>query len=139
MSDVQLNPYIFFNGQCKEAMEFYKNIFGGELELLPYNDNAADMPGFEGMQGKIMNASLFGGEVDLRASDTPQASPSAKKIELCLVSSDEAKMRKIFDGLAEGGTVRSPLKKEFWGDIFGSLTDKYSVEWMVDIPPTNPA
>jgi PhnB protein len=134
MSSVQLAPYIFFNGQCQEAMEFYKNIFGGELETMSYDD-VPNMPGDEDMKGKLMNASLLGGDVDLRGSDTAKASPETKKVELCLTGSDEAHLREIFDGLAEGGTVKTPLEKMFWGDIFGQLTDKYGVDWMVDITP----
>jgi PhnB protein len=133
MSSIQLAPYIFFNGQCQEAMEFYKNIFGGELETMPYDNLPPGTPGVEGMEGKLMNASLLGGDVDLRGSDTSQASPEAKKIELCLTGSDEAHLREIFDGLADGGSVRTPLEKMFWGDTFGQLTDKYGVEWMVNI------
>lgn len=133
MSDVQLNPYIFFQGNCQEAMEFYKSIFGGELETMPYENMPEGTPGRDHMLGKLMNATLSGGVITIRGSDTTQASPEAKKIDLCLVGSDEAKLRKIFEGLSEGASVRQPLEKMFWGDIFGQLTDKFGVNWMMNI------
>ena len=114
-------------------MEFYKNIFGGELTVMPFSDMPGDTP--ENMKDKIMHARLAGGDVELLASDAPNASPQTKKIELCLGGTDEVKLRKIFDGLATGGTVKSPLKKEFWGDTFGTLTDKFGVDWMMAISP----
>lgn len=133
MSNIQLAPYIFFKGQCAEAMKFYKNIFGGELTVMKYDDMPGGTPGREEMLGQLMNASLLGGEIDIRGSDTAQASPETKKVELCLAGTDEAKLRQIFEGLSNGATVRQPLKKMFWGDLFGQLTDKFGVDWMVNI------
>ena len=132
---MKLEPYIFFKGDCQEAMNFYKNIFGGELEVVSYDTMPDDMPGKAEMAGKLMNAVLSGGDVVIRGSDTQQASPETKKVELCLTSDDEEKMRKVYDQLAEGGNAKYPLKKEFWGDIFGTLTDKFGVDWMIDITP----
>jgi PhnB protein len=134
MDRIELAPYIFFKGNCKEAMEFYQKVFGGKLDLMKYDDVPGDFPGKSEMTGKIMNSSLVTDSgFTIRASDTTKASPEAKKIELCLTSSDEESLRQIFDGLSEGADVRTPLRKEFWGDIFGQLTDKFGVEWMVDI------
>jgi PhnB protein len=133
MSNISLEPYIFFQGNAKEAMEFYKNVFGGELTVTTYAD-VPNMPGMEGTQKDwLMHASLEGGEVKLMASDTAEASPVAKKVSLSLGGTDEARMREIFDALSAGGKVFSALKKEVWGDIFGSFTDKYGVEWMMNI------
>lgn len=134
MSKIELAPYIFFKGDCRDAMEFYEKVFGGKLELMDYADVPGDMPGKEEMKGKIMNSSLVTdwGFV-IRGSDSPVASAQTKKVELCLTGSDEEKLRKIFDELGEGGKVKYPLKKEFWGDIFGTLTDKFGIDWMVDI------
>jgi PhnB protein len=80
-----------------------------------------------------MHAVLDGGAVKLMASDTEKASPEAKKVSLSLGGTDEATMRKIFDDLSAGGKIFSALKKEAWGDIFGSFTDKYGIEWMMNI------
>jgi PhnB protein len=76
---------------------------------------------------------LDGGDIKLMGSDTLEASPEAKKIDLSLGGTDEARLREVFAKLGEGGTVRSELKKEFWGDTFGSLVDKYNISWMVNI------
>jgi PhnB protein len=84
---------------------------------------------------QIMHAALDG-EVKLFGSDTKLASPKMKKVSLCLGGSDEAKLRKFFESLSEGGKVATPLEKMFWGDIFGTLADKYGLEWMVNISAT---
>jgi len=134
MSDVTLDPYIFFKGNAQEAMEFYKSVFGGELTVQKMGEVPADVPKMEGSSDDmVMHAMLEGGDIKLYASDSPVASPETKKIELSLGGSDEAKMRKLFDGLAAGGKVKMPLEKQFWGDIFGNLTDKYGVDWMMNI------
>ncbi|HET7060132.1 MAG TPA: VOC family protein [Candidatus Saccharimonadales bacterium] len=132
MSDVLLDPYLYFKGQAREAMEFYKSVFGGELTVQTY----ADAPGMGEDAGKkdwLMHARLEGGDAKLFASDTDKASPTAAKIDLCLGGTDEHRMREIFEKLSAGGKVNSPLKKEFWGDTFGSLIDKYGVNWMMNI------
>ena len=135
MSKVSLEPYLFFDGQAKEAMEFYKSVFGGELEISTFGDTP-DMPGMDAEEvdkARVMHASLVGGDVKLMASDTTKASKTAAKIELSLGGTDEEHMTKIFNALAGGGTVKMPLKKEFWGDKFGQLTDKYGIDWMMNI------
>jgi PhnB protein len=80
-----------------------------------------------------MHASLRGGLVERLASDSPQASAKMAKVELTLGGTDEEVLTKVFEQLAQGGTVKSPLKKEFWGDTFGNLTDKFNIDWMVNI------
>lgn len=137
MSDINLDVYLYFKGQCQEAMEFYKGIFGGELTTQTY----ADVPGMGDDPAKkdwLMHARLDAGDIKLMASDTDKASPTAAKVDLSLGGTDtnEARMREIFKKLGEGGKVHSELKKEFWGDTFGSLTDKYGVNWMMNIADT---
>ena len=131
MGEVRLEVYLFFKGDCREAMEFYKSTFGGELSVTTYKDAGVDAEGTS--PDWLMHCSLEGGEVKLMGSDTAQASPMAKKVSLSLGGTDEARMREIFDALSAGGEVFSALKKEAWGDLFGSFTDKYGVEWMVNI------
>lgn len=132
MSDVALNPYLYFKGQAREAMEFYKSVFGGELNVTSY----ADVPGMdfeESQKDWAMHIELSGGDAKLFASDTSKASAKAAKIELAIGGEDETRLREIFGKLSEGGEVRQPLHKESWGDIFGSLIDRYGVEWMMNI------
>jgi PhnB protein len=82
-----------------------------------------------------MNSSLTTDDFVIRASDTQKASDAAKKVSICLTGTDEQKLRKIFEGLSKDVEVQIPLKKEFWGDIFGQVTDKFNVDWMIDITP----
>lgn len=134
MSKVNLEPYLFFRGNAKEAMDFYKRIFGGKLSTMKADEyKSGDMPNKDWMKGKLMHASLRGGLVNLMGSDSPIASKTAKKVELSISGTDETKLRKVFSSLSRGGKVRMPLKKEFWGDTFGALTDKFGVDWMIDI------
>lgn len=136
MGDVSLEVYLYFKGQCREAMEFYKDVFGGELSVQTYGE-VPDMSQDESKKDWIMHATLQGGDIKLMASDTEKASPAAAKIDLSLGGADDAKLRRIFDKLSAGGKVNSPLHKEFWGDIFGSVTDKFGITWMVVIGSPN--
>jgi PhnB protein len=132
MEGVTLNPYLFFSGNCREAMEFYKGVFGGTLNVQTYDEVPGQQAG--AMKGKVMHASLTDGDAHLMASDSPQPDRlGTGKISLSLSGTDEQKLRTTFDRLAAGGKVTSALKKEFWGDIYGSLTDRFGVEWMVNI------
>lgn len=130
MSDVKLEVYLYFRGSCKEAMQFYKDIFGGELSLTTYGDT----PGADSdKKDWLMHASLQGGEISLMGSDTEAASPKTAKVELTLTGTDEAKMRTIFGKLGLGGEVTMPLEKQAWGDVYGKLTDKFGVDWAMNI------
>jgi len=134
MDKLRLEPYIFFQGNAKEAMEFYKSVFGGELTMQTISELPKDVPTMpDSKPTDVMHASLEGGAVKIMASDSSKASPEAKKVSLSLGGTNEAEMRKIFDALAAGGKVLMPLEKQFWGDIFGSLTDKFGVEWLMNI------
>ena len=133
MATLNLDPYLFFKGNAKEAMEFYKNVFGGELTIMTFGEAGADkMPGMEEMTDNVMHA-MLDGDVRLMASDSREASDKMAKVELSLSGDDEEKLSKYFEALSAGGNVKSSLKKEVWGDMFGQLTDKYGVDWMVNI------
>jgi PhnB protein len=133
MSNVTFNPYFFFQGNAREAMEFYKSIFGGELSFQTYGDVGAATD--DNPPEYIMHAHLKAEDVVLMASDSSKASDKAAKVTMSLSGNEEEKLRGYFDRLSEGVTVESPLKKEFWGDTFGALRDKYGIEWMVSISP----
>lgn len=133
MAAMTVEPYIFFKGNCKQAMEFYQTVFGGELEIMTLDQAPKDMPRMPGSQPSDVMHSSLRGPIRLMASDSQKASQHAAKVELSLGGTDETLMRKIFDSLADGGEIRMPLEKQFWGDIFGSVTDKYGVDWMMNI------
>lgn len=139
MTTVDVVPYLFFEGNCRKAMEAYKELFGGELTLMTYGEGpegAPDSPhaGQPELRDKIMHA-MLDGEVTLMASDNPDPSQTlgTGKVSLALGGTDEDRLRALFDRLSEGGTIVIPLEKQFWGDTFGMLTDRFNVSWMVNM------
>lgn len=135
---VKLNSYISFNGNAKEAIEFYKSIFGGEVYMDTFSSFADKMPVSNDDKDKVMHAYLKGDNgIELMASDTPSGMPSQSgaQISLTLNGDDEAKLREYWDKLVEGGSVTLPLEKAPWGDTFGLLVDKFGINWMIDIGP----
>lgn len=136
---VKLNPHLFFGGNCQEAMEFYKGVFGGELILAPYGDGPADAhkdpkANSAEMKAKIMYAKLSG-DIVLLASDNPHHTDAKNtgQFGLSLESPDEIRLKRYFEKLAEKGLITAPLIKQFWGDTFGMVTDQFGVNWMVTI------
>ena len=131
--DPQLTPYLTFNGKAAEAMKFYHSVLGGELTMQTFGETkTATSPKEESL---IIHATLMNEGLTFMASDA-MPSRTAKfgdNIQMSISGNDRARLKKIFDGLAKGGKVDMPLAKQFWGDTFGQLTDKYGVHWMVNI------
>jgi PhnB protein len=129
---VELNPYLFFPGNTEQAIAFYQQVFGGQVTITRRGD--VDPAVTAGEKDQVVNALLTGGDITLRASDRQDTSndPQAR-IELSLIGTDEERLRALFDGLAAGGTVRAQLERQFWGDTFGAVTDKYGIGWQVNI------
>lgn len=136
----RLNPYIGFKDNAREAMEFYKTVFGGKLEINTFKEFQASQDPSE--DNKVMHAMLEADNgITFMASDTPngmQYTPGSA-ISMSLSGDNEAELRGYWDKLAEGGTVTMPLDKAPWGDTFGMLTDKFGINWMVDIAPAQAA
>lgn len=132
---VDLNVYLFFPGTCKEAIEFYHSVFGGELHVQTVGDLPKEARGeMDGNENLVMHATLKGGGINLMASDSTRHEAYGRgPISLSLGGSNEEAMRELFDKLSEGGTEITPLKKEFWGATFGSFTDKFGIDWMMNI------
>lgn len=134
------NPYLNFSGNCLEAFEFYKSVLGGKFSSV---NKFSEMPseatvnqGHEPAPDGIMHISLPIGDSILMGSDVPPDMGTVTPGNTCYVclspdSPDEAK--RIFDGLSEGGQIEMPFDRQFWGDYFGSFTDKYGIRWMVDV------
>ncbi|HET9850033.1 MAG TPA: VOC family protein [Candidatus Saccharimonadales bacterium] len=133
MNKVELAPYIFFKGNCREAMEFYQSVFGGELRLQTMSQVPENARIAGSKPEHIMHARLDGGLVILMASDSQNASAHSAKVELSLSGSDETSLRDVFNKLSKGGVIKMALSKAPWGSLFGQLTDKYGVEWMLNI------
>jgi PhnB protein len=131
-----LNPYLGFRDNAKEAMTFYQTVFGGDLAMSTFGEYHATDEAAE--QDKIMHAMLTteNGMV-LMGADTPNSmeyTPGTNfSVSLSGSGSEEAELRGYFDKLAEGGTTTMPLEKAPWGDTFGMCTDKFGVDWLVNI------
>jgi PhnB protein len=129
---MRIDAYLFFQKCAAEAMEFYRGVFGGTLTVLRRGDVDPSASGEQ--KNLVINATLETGEFTLRASDRDDATHTARaRVALSLVGTDEPRLRKIYDELSAGGTQDSALKNEFWGDIFGALTDKFGISWQVNI------
>ena len=128
-------PYLFFNGNCREAMDFYKGCFGGTLELMTYADAPEDAqrPGAD--KNKIMHGCLTKRDFSLMASDNPMAAPAVgDNISLYVPCETVADTEKLFAALGKGGQVTMPLADTFWGAHFGMLTDRFGIHWMLSGP-----
>ncbi|MFC9832822.1 VOC family protein [Rhodococcus sp. NPDC127530] len=132
----RLNPYISFDGNARQAMEFYKDVFGGTLALNTFGEYGA--PEGEGAD-KIMHAMLESDNgYTLMGADTPpgmEHNPGTN-IAVSLSGDDGDELRGYWAKLANGGSVSVPLEKQMWGDEFGACTDKFGISWMVNIAGT---
>jgi PhnB protein len=128
-----LNAYLFFPGNTEQAIAFYQQVFGGQVTITRRGDVDPTAATAE-QKNQVINALLTGGDITLRASDREDASAGPQtRIELSLISTDDARLRALFDGLADGGTVMTKLERQFWGDIFGSVIDRYGIGWQINI------
>ncbi len=139
----QIQPYLFFNGRCEEAVNFYKKALGAEVEmLLRWKDNP-DAPSSEACVGGmpvdpngVMHVSLKIGDALLMASDgMPQEKSGFQGFSISLTARDEAECDRFFNALAEGGQVQMPASKTFFAERFGCVADRFGVAWMVMVPP----
>jgi PhnB protein len=130
----QLNPYISFKDNAREAMEFYRTVFGGKLNVHTFSEYHASHDPSE--DDKIMHAMLTADNgLTLMGADTmgQMGFTPGGRISLSLSGMDAAELSGYFEKLSAGGSVSTPLEKAQWGDTFGMLTDKYGVVWMVNI------
>jgi PhnB protein len=129
----KLNPYIAFKGEARQAMEFYKSVFGGTLDMTTFaeagvHDNVKP--------DELMHAMLVADNgITIMSSDTFEGTEYTygTNISISLSGDNEAELTGYYNKLVEGGTVNEPLAKAPWGDTFGMLTDKFGIHWMVNI------
>jgi PhnB protein len=134
-----LNPYLSFDGNARQAVEFYRDVFGGELTTTTFGEFGT--PADSGFADKVMHAMLTTRSgYTLMASDTPPGMEyrPGTSVSISLSGDDADELRGYFEKLAEGGTVSVPLEKQMWGDEFGSCTDRFGVNWMVNIGSPQP-
>ena len=128
-----LNPYISFDGNAREAMEAYRDIFGGDLTISTYGEfGQPDSP----IADKVMHGQLSapGGMVLMGADKPPDTKHEpGTNISISLSGTDADELRGYWSRLAEGGQVSVPLEKQMWGDEFGMCTDRFGIGWMVNI------
>lgn len=131
---VSLNPYIGFKDNTRQAMEFYQSVFGGKLQVHTFKEFDASQDPSE--DDKIMHAMLEGDNgITFMASDTPNGMEyhPGSAVSMSLSGDDEPLLTSYFEKLSVGGTTQMPLEKAEWGDTFGMLTDKFGIQWMINI------
>ena len=136
-TQTKLEPYVFFYGRCEEALNFYKEVFGGTYEMTPVSGSpmAEHVP--PDFQNKVMHATFTAPGFSFMASDGREAKkidPDEGNITLTLESSDRAEGERIFKALSEGGEISMAWDDAFWGGKFGQVVDRFGIEWMVTSP-----
>lgn len=130
----QLNPYLGFRDTAREAMNFYQEVFGGELTVSTFGEfQASDDPA---EKDKVMHSRLeTPNGIVLMASDAPSSMEvnEGSNISISLSGEDESELRGYWDKLSDGGTVTMPLEAAPWGDTFGMCSDRFGTEWMINI------
>jgi PhnB protein len=133
---MQVESYLFFDGRCEEAIEFYKKTLGAKVEMMmrfkdsPEPPNPGMTP--PGSENKIMHASLHIGDARVLASDGNCAGkPQFQGFALAITANSEADAERMFNALADGGKVQMPLTKTFFSPRFGMVADRFGVGWMI--------
>ena len=134
---MSLNTYLTFDGNCREAFEFYRSVFGGDFsELQTYAQAPAEMRVSDAEKDKIMHVSLPVGSSILMGSDSCSAfgGPPVVGDNFCIsiVAESRAHCDEMFAKLSDGGTVKMPMDETFWGAYFGMWTDRFGINWMVN-------
>lgn len=137
-----VQSYLFFNGRCEEAVNFYRKALGAEVTMMMrFKENPEPMGDGCGPSGvpipgeNIMHASFKIGETEVMASDgMGGGKPEFKGFSLSLTAASDAEAKRLFDALADGGKVEMPLTKTFYASSFGMLADRFGVSWMVIKP-----
>jgi PhnB protein len=133
-----VQPYLFFNGNCEEAVEFYRKALGADVEMtMRFKDSPDPMPPgtlAPGWEGKVMHTSFRVGQTTVMASDGCGTEKTAfQGFALSLGVATEAESDRYFNALAAGGKITMPLGKTFWSPRFGMLEDRFGVRWMISV------
>jgi PhnB protein len=141
---MQVQPYLFFDGRCEEAVEFYRSKLGAQVEMLMRIKDSPEppQPGMcpPGSENKIMHTAFRIGETTVMASDGRcTGKPSFQGFSLSLTAPNEGEAERLFAALGDGGQVQMPLAKTFFSPRFGMVADRFGVSWMVITMPAAPA
>ena len=138
MTDPIIQPYLFFSGRCDEALAYYREHLGAEVDMLMrFNESPDPMPPGvlqPGFEGKVMHAAFRVGGSTIFASDGCDDSTRFQGFSLALSVADQDDATRVFNALADGGSVQMPLDKTFWSPCYGMATDRFGVAWMVMVP-----
>ncbi|MCX4165407.1 MULTISPECIES: VOC family protein [Paraburkholderia] len=134
-----VQPYLFFNGRCEEALEYYRDKLGAQILLKMHFRDAPpnpDQPINPALADKVMHTSFQIGTTVLMGSDGDcnAAAPQPAGFSLSLTADDEASAKRYYDALAQDGKVTMPFQKTFWAKGFGMLVDRFGIAWMVSVP-----
>ena len=136
-----INTYLMFDGQSKNAMEFYHNCFGGNLDLMTYRDmpKEENIPLPDEYLDKIMHATLIIEDIVIMASDQMPGYQSkyGDNVHLSINCDSAEEQKEIFEKLSMGGEVRMPLQNTFWGATFGQIKDRFGINWMLNFDTQN--
>ena len=133
---MQMNIHLTFRGNCAEAFDFYKKVFGVKNDFtMKYGDAPAGMPVEADWKDKVMHTSIPLGDGRLMGCDAPpDRSTPMGGFQVSVESKDEAEVTRIYEALKEGGSVQMPISPTFWSPLFGMCTDKFGVAWMIGMP-----
>jgi len=136
---MQVQPYLFFDGRCEEAIEFYRTKLDAEVTMLMRFKDSPEphQPGMipPGAENKVMHANIRIGDTAVLASDGQcQGKPSFQGFALSLTAPNDADAARLFSALSDGGLVQMPLTKTFFSSSFGMVADRFGVSWMVYVP-----
>lgn len=132
---ISLNPYLHFDGQAREALDFYASLFGGTPEVMTFaaftEPNSPDAD-------RVMHGFLRGSTgIELMAADSPSDQPITGqgdgRITCTLSGDDEEALTQYWSGLSDGGQIQVPFEKQMWGDVFGMCVDRYGIAWMINV------
>lgn len=138
---MKMNVHLNFNGNCKDAFALYQKVFKTSTPFaMTYGEAPQGMPVPPNWNDKVMHTSIALGDGRLMGCDAPpdRSKPMAG-FQVSVESTDQAEVKRIFEGLAEGGSIQMPIEKTFWSPLFGMCTDKFGVAWMVSVPGQMPS
>jgi PhnB protein len=130
---MEVQPYLFFDGRCQEAIDFYRQALGAEVQMVMHFKDSPDPASVPpGAGDKVMHANVRIGETEVFMSDGMcKGNPAFQGFSLSLLPADDAAAERLFAALRDGGTVTMPLGKTFFASSFGMLVDRFGVAWMV--------
>lgn len=137
----QINAYFTFKDNCREAMTFYQDCFGGDLNIQTVEGSPMQQHLPPSAASQILHASLTSEKLVLMASEMgfDQVAAQGSNISLCINCSGENESRILFSKLSDGGTITCELADSFWGGLFGAVTDRFGTRWLVNTEKKNPA